>query len=100
MDFKYVRAHVFGVRTVDTPTARPLTEAEIRWAYEDLPVTIETAPGVVTVTMTGAGPAYRYFAQRPADWTGPAPDAPHQHARTAGETVTGQHFARAAVPPF
>lgn len=103
MDYKYVRARVFGVGAVDAPTAYPLTEAEIRWAHEGLPVTVETAPGVVTVTVTGAGPAYLYFARPPADWAGSPPDvpsAPPQRARAAGDTVTAQDVARAVVPPF
>ncbi|MFJ8676828.1 hypothetical protein [Streptomyces sp. NPDC093589] len=85
MDYRYVRANIFGIGFVDAPTARPLTEAEIRWAYQDLPAIVETDPstGTVTVIVEGAGPAYLYFTQPPADWN--------------GSPVTAQHFA---VPPF
>ncbi|MFD3422093.1 hypothetical protein [Streptomyces decoyicus] len=70
MDYRYVRANIFGIGFLDAATVRPLTEAEIRWAHQDLPTTVDTTPGTVTVTLEGAGPAYIYFTQPPADWSG------------------------------
>lgn len=71
MDYRYVRANVFGIGFIDSPTTRPLTEAEIRWAYQSLPATVEATPGTITVTVAGAGPAYVYFTRPPVDWSGP-----------------------------
>ena len=70
MAYLYVRVSgVFGVRQADQQTANPLSEKDIRSAYAEQPVYIDSDDTSVTVTFDDAGPVITYFAQRPADWS-------------------------------
>lgn len=70
IEYPYVRITVFGVSRADVRTESPLSEGDIRSAYEEQPVYIDTDTGRVTVAFDDAGPTFTYYSERPADWEG------------------------------
>lgn len=68
IEYPYVRITVFGVSRADVRTESPLTEGDIRSAYEEQPAHIRAEAGCVTVAFDDAGPTCTYYSERLADW--------------------------------